>query len=136
MHGWDGENQALSFNHEYHSTYYSHRLWFDDLTMTRSYDVNGIEECWSTAGLSFAFSVSESYPNITATQSFVDFQSQLEGTENRIGTARKDYTQAVKEYNNSVMKFPSNIFAAMFGFEKKPQFAADEAAQTAPTVEF
>ena len=62
MHGWDGENQALSFNHEYHSTYYSHRLWFDDLTMTRSYDVNGIEEGWSTAGLSFAFSVSESYP--------------------------------------------------------------------------
>lgn len=89
-----------------------------------------------SSALKSLLAVSESYPNITATQNFKDLQAQLEGTENRIGTARKDYTQAVKEYNNSVMKFPSNIFAAMFGFEKKPQFAADEAAQTAPTVEF
>lgn len=89
-----------------------------------------------SSALKSLLAVSESYPNITATQNFKDLQAQLEGTENRIGTARTDYTKAVKEYNNSVMKFPSNIFAAMFGFEKKPQFAADEAAQTAPTVEF
>ncbi len=62
MHGWDGEHQALSFNHEYRTGYYSHRLWFDDLSMTRTRTVNGIEEGWSTAGLSLAFSVSRSYP--------------------------------------------------------------------------
>lgn len=110
-------------------------LTVDDLTEENLQKFQQAQNELSSA-LKSLLAVSESYPNITATQSFVDFQSQLEGTENRIGTARKDYTQAVKEYNNSVMKFPSNIFAAMFGFEKKPQFAADEAAQTAPTVEF
>ena len=64
------------------------------------------------------------------------FRRSLKRTENRISTARVDYTNAVNKYNNSVMKFPGNIIAGMFGFEKKPQFQADEAAQTAPKVEF
>ena len=76
------------------------------------------------------------YPNIKATENFLGLQTQLEGTENRIATARMDYTNAVKDYNNSVMKFPSNIIAGWFGFEKKPQFQASEAAQSAPEVEF
>ena len=61
-HGWDGEYQALSLNHEYRASYYSHRLWFDDLTMTRKHTVDGREEGWSAAGLSLAFSVSRAYP--------------------------------------------------------------------------
>lgn len=80
--------------------------------------------------------VGESYPNIKGTENFRDLQVQLEGTENRISTSRKDYTAAVKSYNDAVMKFPSNIVAGMFGFGKKPQFQADESAQTAPKVEF
>ena len=80
--------------------------------------------------------ISENYPDLKANQNFLELQSQLEGTENRISTARVDYTNAVNKYNNSVMKFPGNIIAGMFGFEKKPQFQADEAAQTAPKVEF
>ena len=80
--------------------------------------------------------VSEAYPNIKGTENFRDLQVQLEGTENRISTARTDYTNAVNQYNNAVMRFPGNIIAGMFGFSKKPQFQADEAAQTAPKVEF
>lgn len=80
--------------------------------------------------------VGEAYPNIKATDNFRDLQVQLEGTENRIATARKDYTKAVKDYNEAVRKFPSSMFASIFGFEKKPQFQADEAAQSAPKVEF
>ena len=89
-----------------------------------------------SGALKSLLAVSEAYPNIKGTENFRDLQTQLEGTENRISTARVDYTNAVNKYNNSVMKFPGNIIAGMFGFEKKPQFQADEAAQTAPKVEF
>lgn len=80
--------------------------------------------------------VGEAYPNIKGTENFRDLQVQLESTENRVSTARMDYTAAVKDYNNVVMKFPSNIVAGICGYEKKPQFEADEAAQTAPKVDF
>lgn len=89
-----------------------------------------------SGALKSLLAVSEAYPNIKGTENFRDLQTQLEGTENRISTARVDYTNAVNKYNNSVMKFPGNIIAGMFGFEKKPQLQADEAAQTAPKVEF
>lgn len=89
-----------------------------------------------SGALKSLLAVSEAYPNIKGTENFRDLQTQLEGTENRISTARVDYTNAVNKYNNSVMKFPGNIIAGMFGFEKKPQIQADEAAQTAPKVEF
>ena len=89
-----------------------------------------------SGALKSLIAVGESYPNIKATENFLGLQTQLEGTENRIATARMDYTNAVKDYNNSVMKFPSNIIAGWFGFEKKPQFQASEAAQSAPEVEF
>ena len=89
-----------------------------------------------SGALKSLIAVSEAYPNIKGTENFRDLQVQLEGTENRISTARTDYTNAVNSYNNSVMRFPGNLIAGMFGFEKKPQFQADEAAQTAPKVEF
>ena len=89
-----------------------------------------------TTALGKLLAITENYPDLKANQNFLELQSQLEGTENRISTARVDYTNAVNKYNNSVMKFPGNIIAGMFGFEKKPQFQADEAAQTAPKVEF
>lgn len=89
-----------------------------------------------SGALKSLLAVSEAYPNIKGTENFRDLQVQLEGTENRISTARTDYTNAVNQYNNAVMRFPGNIIAGMFGFSKKPQFQADEAAQTAPKVEF
>ena len=89
-----------------------------------------------TQAMKSVMMVAESYPNITSTQNFRDLQVQLEGAENRIATARMDYTKAVSEYNTAVQSFPGNIVASLFGFEKKPQFAADASAQTAPKVEF
>ena len=80
--------------------------------------------------------VREAYPDLKANSNFQDLQTQLEGTENRISTERQRYTEAVKEYNTKIKKFPGNIFAALFGFEAKPQFKAEAGAEKAPVVEF
>lgn len=78
----------------------------------------------------------EQYPNLKANQNFLELQSQLEGTENRIGVARNDFNTAVKSYNQSALAFPANIFAKMFGFAEKGFFQASDAAQSAPSVKF
>lgn len=78
----------------------------------------------------------ERYPDLKANQNFLDLQSQLEGTENRISTERRRYNEAVQSYNMSIRKFPRNIFAGMFGFDQKEYFKAQEGAETAPVVEF
>lgn len=80
--------------------------------------------------------VSENYPKLTATENFKDLQSQIEGTENRIAVARKDFGDAVQAYNTSVRKFPGNIFARIFGFSEKAYFTADAGASKAPSVAF
>lgn len=80
--------------------------------------------------------VSESYPNLKANENFRDLQVQLEGTENRIATARTRYTEAVLDYNVAIKKFPTVIYAGWFGFDAKPQFTAEEGAEKAPTVDF
>lgn len=80
--------------------------------------------------------VSEAYPELKANQNFLALQDQLEGTENRITVARKNFNEAVQEYNVTVRTFPNNIFAGMLGFEKKGMFEADASAQKAPSVQF
>ena len=80
--------------------------------------------------------VTESYPNLKANENFRDLQVQLEGPENRIATARTRYTEAVRDYNVAIKKFPTVIYAGWFGFDAKPQFSAEEGAEKAPTVEF
>lgn len=80
--------------------------------------------------------VSERYPDLKANENFSELQAQLEGTENRINEARTLYNNEVKTYNISVRKFPKNIVASLFGFEKKNPFNADTEAQKAPTVNF
>ena len=89
-----------------------------------------------TGALKSLLAVSEAYPDLKANENFRDLQVQLEGTENRITVARGRYTEAVKEYNTAIKKFPTMIYAGWFGFTPKPQFKATEGAQTAPTVEF
>ncbi|RZL10414.1 MAG: LemA family protein [Pedobacter sp.] len=81
-------------------------------------------------------SITEAYPELRATQQFSDLSAQIEGTENRISVARKDYTDAVQEYNKVVRSFPNNLTAGMFGFAVKGSFTADAGAQNAPTVNF
>ncbi len=78
----------------------------------------------------------ERYPELRATESFKELQSQLEGTENRIKVERDRFNEVVTEYNKSVRRFPAAIFAAIFGFDARPQFQADPKAQDAPTVNF
>lgn len=89
-----------------------------------------------TDALKSLLAVSEAYPELKASQNFMDLQTQLEGTENRVATARTRYTQAVQKYNTAIKKFPVVIYASWFGFSELPQFAATESAQTAPKVEF
>ena len=80
--------------------------------------------------------VSEAYPDLKANENFKELQSQLEGTENRIAEARKRYNDAVQTYNVSVRKFPANIFAGIFGFQRRTSFEADASAQSAPKINF
>ena len=79
--------------------------------------------------------VVENYPELKANENFLDLQAQLEGTENRIAEARL-FNEQAKGYNTKVRSFPSNVIASMFGFEPKGYFEAEEAAKTAPKVEF
>lgn len=80
--------------------------------------------------------VSESYPELKANENFRDLQAQLEGTENRIKVERDRYNEAVKMFNVQIRRFPTNILASMFGFEKRSMFEAQEGAEVAPVVEF
>lgn len=80
--------------------------------------------------------VAESYPDLKANQNFLELQSQLEGTENRIAVARKDFNEAARAYNVSVRRFPANLVAGMFGFAQKPYFEAAQGSETAPQVTF
>lgn len=89
-----------------------------------------------SGALKSLLAVSEAYPDLKANENFRDLQVQLEGTENRITTARGRYTQAVRDYNTAIKKFPTMIYAGWFGFTPKPQFRADEGASQAPKVEF
>ena len=78
----------------------------------------------------------EQYPELKANQNFLELQSQLEGTENRISVERRNFNQAVQEYNSYIRSFPRAIYAGWFGFEKKGSFEADAGAQKAPDVQF
>ncbi len=89
-----------------------------------------------TSALGRLIAVAESYPDLKANENFRDLQVQLEGTENRIAVSRKEYNNAVRSYNVAVRRFPANILAAVFGFDRKASFSADEGAEKAPTVEF
>ena len=80
--------------------------------------------------------VQEAYPDLKANENFMNLQTQLEGTENRISTERMRYTEAVRSYNTAIKKFPTVIYAGWFGFKEKPQFKAQEGAEKAPEVKF
>lgn len=80
--------------------------------------------------------IQENYPDLKANQQFMELQAQLEGTENRIATERMKYNEAAKNFNTGIRKFPDNIIASIFGFEKKAYFEAQAGAETAPKVEF
>lgn len=80
--------------------------------------------------------ISESYPDLKANQNFIALQDELSGTENRIAVARKDFNEAVTDYNMYVKRFPTNMLASMFGFSSKALFAAEAGSEKAPSVQF
>ena len=88
------------------------------------------------SALSRLMMVVENYPDLKSSQHYSELMSQLEGTENRITVARKNYNKSVQEYNLGVKTFPGNVFANMYGFTEKPLFTADESAKAVPKVEF
>lgn len=80
--------------------------------------------------------VTENYPELKANQNFLELQSQLEGTENRVKVERDKFNDVVTDFNKSVRRFPNSLFAGMFGFSQKAQFEAEQSAQSAPKVNF
>lgn len=104
-------------------------------------DASSIQQFQSAQdGLSSALSrlmvVVERYPDLKANQNFLELQSQLEGTENRIAVERRKYNESAQAYNTYIRKFPNNMIAGMFDFEKSEYFETDEGAEKAPKVEF
>ena len=88
------------------------------------------------SALSRLMVVVEKYPDLKANQNFLQLQAQLEGTENRINVARRDFNTEVQQFNTSLRRFPTNILGGMFGFSKKPYFEAQAGSDVAPKVEF
>ena len=80
--------------------------------------------------------IAESYPELKANQNFMELQKQLEGTENRISTERRKYNEQVRNFNAKIRRFPTNIVAGIFNFDKKVMFEAQEGAEVAPNVQF
>lgn len=78
----------------------------------------------------------ENYPDIKTTQAFRDFQTQIDGTENRINVARQDYNKAVEDYNLKVKRFPGNLMAGIFGFSEKAYYKSEPGSDKAPDVNF
>jgi LemA protein len=107
----------------------------DDLTPEKVHEFQQRQGELSQA-LGRLLMVTENYPQLRATEAFRDLQVQLEGTENRITVARKNFNDAVQQYNTQLRIFPNNIFAGMMGFQRKGMFEAEKGAQKAPQVQF
>jgi LemA protein len=89
-----------------------------------------------SSALSRLLAVVENYPDLKANQNFLELQSQLEGTENRINIERNKFNEEVKQYNTTIRRFPANVLNGFFGFEEKGYFKAAEGSENAPKVEF
>ena len=111
------------------------QLSADDLTEENMAKFQRAQDQLGTA-LGRLISIREAYPELKANENFKELQAQLEGTENRIATARRDFNEVVKGYNSYIRHFPANLFAGMFGFGQKAYFKAAEGSEKAPEVNF
>ncbi|NDW19558.1 LemA family protein [Dysgonomonas sp. 216] len=89
-----------------------------------------------SSALSRLMAVREAYPDLKANENFLKLQDDLVGTENRIAVERNKFNEITRDYNQYIRKFPRNIYAGWFDFDKKPYFEADAGSQTAPKIEF
>lgn len=129
------ETQTLNEVTEARTRATSINLSVDDLTPEKLQQFQQAQTQVGSA-LGRLIAISESYPDLKANQNFLELQSQLEGTENRIAVARKDFNEVARGYNIAVRRFPANLVAKAFGFDQKPYFEAAEGAETAPQVQF
>lgn len=111
---------------------------FQNVSNPSEEDLKKFEETQGaiTQALGRLIAVAENYPDLKANQNFLELQAQLEGTENRIAVARKDFNDAVNAFNTGVRKFPKNILASLFGFESKAYLKAKEHLEDSPEVSF
>jgi len=89
-----------------------------------------------SSALSRLLAIAENYPDLKANQNFLELQSQLEGTENRIAVERRNFNTTATSYNTAIKQFPTVIFAGWFGFKDRPYFEAETGAEEAPVVQF
>jgi LemA protein len=89
-----------------------------------------------SSALSRLLAVAEAYPDLKANQNFLELQSQLEGTENRIAVERRKFNETATTYNTTLRKFPTILYAGMLGFKERPYFQAEAGSQVAPKVQF
>lgn len=107
----------------------------NDLTPQKLAEYQKAQGAVSSA-LGKLLAITENYPELKANQNFLELQSQIEGTENRINVARKNFNDAAQAYNTAIRRFPKSIFAGMFGFDKRAYFEAAEGSEKAPEVKF
>ena len=129
------ETQTLNEVTEARARATSINLSADDLTPERLQQFQQAQAQVRSA-LGRLIAVSESYPDLKANRNFLELQAQLEGTENRIAVARKDFNAVAQRYNVSVRRFPAHLVARMFGFGPKPYFESAEGTEAAPQVTF
>lgn len=129
------ESQTLEAVTDARTRATSINLTAEDLTPERLMEFQRAQEQVRSA-LSRLIAVSENYPDLKANQNFLELQTQLEGTENRIAVARRDFNEKAQLLNTAVRRFPANIVAGLFGFTTKPYFVANEGTDKAPQVNF
>lgn len=110
------------------------QLSVDDLTEENLAKFQAAQESFGSS-LGRLMAIAESYPNLKTVDAFRDFQAQYEGMENRIATERRRFNEVCRDYNTGIRKFPKNIWAGMFGFEKKAYFQSSEGAEDAPDID-
>lgn len=113
-------------------------IWVKNVYNQMVVSDESVQAAWGelSSALGRLLLIQENYPELKANQNFLELQAQLEGTENRIATERMKFNEAAKAFNTGIRRFPDNIIASMFGFEKKAYFEAQAGAETTPKVEF
>lgn len=129
----DFEKTTLAEVMEARSKATSIRLDADDLTPEK---LAAFEKAQNAFGASLGrlMAVAENYPQLQSVQAFRDFQAQYEGMENRISTERMRFNEAAREFNTYIKRFPRNIWAGIFSFERRGYFESQEGAETAPDI--
>lgn len=129
----DFEKSTLMEVVEARSKATSIQLSVDDLTEENIAKFQKAQDALGSS-LGRLMAIAENYPQLKAVDAFRDFQAQYEGMENRISTERRRFNESAQDFNTTIRRFPSNIYAGLFGFEKKAYFKASEGADEAPDI--